>query len=97
MNSTQIQNTLAPIVSFIAGLLTAKFAFFDAATWSAILTGVVGIAATIWGALSSRNSAIASSLVSAVPGTQVVTDAKVANATTSSNVVSNTNAKVVAK
>lgn len=59
MNSTQIQTTLAPIISFIAGLLAAKFAWFDAATWSSIIAGVAGLGATIWAAIASRNSAVA--------------------------------------
>lgn len=71
MNSTQIQNTVTPIVSFVAGLLAAKFAWFDAATWSAILMGVVGLAATVWGAISTRNNAVISQ-AAALPEVQSV-------------------------
>ena len=58
MNATQIQSTLTPIVGFIAGILAAKFAWFDSATWTAILMGVVGLGATVWGALATRNNAV---------------------------------------
>lgn len=58
MNGTQITNTITPIVSFIAGILAAKFAWFDAATWTSVLMGVVGLGATIWGAISTRNKAV---------------------------------------
>lgn len=72
MNGTQIQNTITPIIGFVAGLLAAKFAWFDAATWSAILMGAVGLGATVWGAISTRKSAIVST-VSAMPEVKSVT------------------------
>lgn len=71
MNSTQIQNTVTPIVGFIAGILAAKFAWFDAATWAAILMGVVGLGATVWGAISTRKTAQISS-VAAMPEVQSI-------------------------
>jgi hypothetical protein len=64
MNSTQIQSTLTPIVGFVAGILAAKFAWFDSATWTAILMGVVGLGATVWGALATRNNAVISQAAS---------------------------------
>lgn len=87
MNSTQIQNTVTPIVGFIAGLLAAKFAWFDAATWSAILMGVVGLAATIWGAISTRNNAVISQAAALPEVNKVLTDSKTAAAIPASNVV----------
>lgn len=59
MNSTQIQTTIAPLVTFIAGLLAGKGVFgLDAATWATIVGGVVGLGATIWAAITTRKTAI---------------------------------------
>jgi hypothetical protein len=71
MNSTQIQTTFTPIIGFIAGILAAKFAWFDSATWTAILMGVVGLGATIWGALATRNNAVISQ-AAALPEVQSI-------------------------
>ena len=71
MNSTQIQTTLTPIVGFIAGILAAKFAWFDSATWTAILMGIVGLGATIWGAFATRNNAVISQ-AAALPEVQSI-------------------------
>jgi len=61
MNQTQTQTTLAPIVAFLAGLLAGKGVFgFDATTWAMILGSAFGLAATIWGAIAARQSAIVS-------------------------------------
>lgn len=87
MNGTQITNTLTPIVGFIAGLLAAKFAWFDAATWSAILMGAVGLGATIWGAISTRNNGIISQAAALPEVKTVTTDTKTANAIPATNVV----------
>jgi uncharacterized membrane protein YeaQ/YmgE (transglycosylase-associated protein family) len=87
MNSTQVQNTVAPIVGFVAGLLAAKFAYFDAATWSAILMGLVGAGATIWGAVTTRNHAIISKAATLPEVKKVITDAKTASAIPANNVV----------
>ncbi len=60
MNSTQIQTTLAPLLTFLAGLAAGKGLFgWDAATWYTILGGIVGLGATIWAAVVTKNSAIA--------------------------------------
>lgn len=90
MNSTQIQNTVTPIVGFIAGLLAAKFAWFDAATWSAILMGVVGLAATVWGAVSTRNNAVISQAAALPEVNKVLTDSKTAAAIPANNVIAGT-------
>lgn len=87
MNSTQVQSTAAPIVGFIAGVLAAKFAYFDAATWSSILMGIVGVGATIWGAVNTRNHAIITQSAALPEVKKVITDAKTANAIPANNVV----------
>jgi len=71
MNSTQIQTTFTPIIGFVAGILAAKFAWFDSATWTAILMGVVGLGATIWSALATRNTAVISQ-AAALPDVQSI-------------------------
>lgn len=59
MNSTQIQTTIAPLVTFFAGLLAGKGVFgLDAATWATIIGGVAGLGATIWAAVTTRKTAI---------------------------------------
>lgn len=88
MNSTQIQNTLTPIVGFIAGILAAKFAWFDSATWSAILMGVVGLGATVWGGISTRNKAVISQAAALPEVDKVVTDPATARSIPATNVVS---------
>lgn len=87
MNGTQIQNTLTPIVSFIAGILAVKFSMFDAVTWSSILMGVVGLAATIWGAVSTRNKAVITQAAALPEVNKVLTDPATAAAIPANNVV----------
>lgn len=61
MNGTQIQTTLAPLISFLAGLAAGKGLFgLDSATWATILGAVAAFGATIWGAVATRNTAIIS-------------------------------------
>lgn len=60
MNGTQIQTTLAPLVSFLAGLLAAKVPFLDVGSWASIIGAVLGVAATIWAAFTTRNNAVIS-------------------------------------
>jgi len=62
MNNTQWQTTLAPVVSFFAGLLAAKIPWLDAGTWTQILGGVVGLAATLWGGLAARQNSLVSTV-----------------------------------
>lgn len=72
MNSTQITSTLAPLVTFFAGLLAGKGVFgFDVATWATIIGGVVGLGATIWAAVSTRNTAVISQ-AAALPEVQSI-------------------------
>jgi len=87
MNGTQVTNTLTPIVSFIAGILAAKFAWFDSATWTSILMGVVGLAATIWGAVSTRNKGIITQAAALPEVNKVLTDPATAAAIPANNVV----------
>lgn len=59
MNQTQTQTGLAAIVAFFAGLLAGKGVFgFDTATWTQILGGAAGLAATIWTAIATRKTAM---------------------------------------
>ena len=97
MNGTQITNTLTPIVSFIAGILAVKFTMFDAVTWSSILMGVVGLGATIWGAVSTRNNAVIAQAVALPEVKAIVAAPATAAAITSADVVSSETNKVVAK
>lgn len=61
MNSTQIQATLAPLITFLAGLAAGKGLFgWDAQTWYTILGGIAGLAAAIWAAFTTRGTAIIS-------------------------------------
>ena len=87
MNGTQIQNTLTPIVGFIAGILAAKFAWFDSATWTSILMGVIGLGATIWGAFSTRNNAVIAQTAALPEVNKVLTTPETAKAIPASNVV----------
>lgn len=56
MNPTQITTTLAPVITFFAGLLAGKGVFgFDAATWATIIGGIAGVIGTIWAGIATRN------------------------------------------
>lgn len=59
MNGTQIQTTLAPLITFLAGLAAGKGLFgWDAQTWYTILGALAGVGATIWAAVTTRGTAI---------------------------------------
>lgn len=74
MNKTQLQNTFAPLVAALAGFLAGKGVFgWDAQTWISILGGVGALAATIWGAYSTRPQALKDATAS-LANTTVVTD-----------------------
>lgn len=60
MNGTQLQTTLAPLVSLLGTLLAAKVPFFDAGTWGQILGGIIAFGGVIWGAFAARSSAVIS-------------------------------------
>lgn len=63
MNPTQLQTTLAPIAAAIAGFLAGRGAFgWDQATWITVITGIGTVAATIWGAVAARKSAMVSTV-----------------------------------
>lgn len=73
MNTTQVQSTLAPLLTFLAGLAAGKGLFgWDAQTWYTILGGIAGLGATIWAAVATKTSAIVST-ANAVPSTTVTT------------------------
>ena len=59
MNPTQITTTLAPIITFAAGLLAGKGVFgLSAETWATIIGGIMGVGATIWAAIATRNKSL---------------------------------------
>ena len=59
MNNTQIQTTLAPLITFLAGLAAGKGLFgLDAATWTTIIGSIVALGATIWAAVVTRKTAL---------------------------------------
>ena len=61
MNATQIQTTLAPLLTFLAGLAAGKGMFgWDATTWYTVLGATVGFGATIWAAIATRKNAVIS-------------------------------------
>lgn len=64
MNSTQIQTTLAPLVTLLGGLLALKVPYFDAGTWGQILGGLVGFGGLLWAAITTRNTAVISQAAS---------------------------------
>lgn len=71
MNATQLQTTLAPIVSFLAGLLAAKVPFLDVGTWTTLIGAVLGIVATVWGAFAAKKTSLIST-VAADPDVQSI-------------------------
>lgn len=96
MNSTQVKSILTPLIGLAAVWLASKFPLLDPATWntlvSTVVFTVVGIVLTV---LTGKNQ-LADSLA-AYPDTKVVTDRATAAATSSPDVVSNTDVKVVPK
>lgn len=58
MNPTQLQTTLAPLVSLLGGLLALKVPFFDAGTWGQILGGILTLGGIIWSGVATRQSAL---------------------------------------
>lgn len=59
MNPTQITTTLAPIITFAAGLLAGKGVFgLSAETWATIIGSILGVGGTIWAAIATRNKNI---------------------------------------
>lgn len=71
MNSTQLQTTLAPLVSFFAGLLAAKVPWLDVGAATQLIGAVVGVAATLWAAFSTKKSTLVST-VAQMPEVQSV-------------------------
>lgn len=73
MSSTQIQTTLAPLISFLAGLAAGKGLFgLDVGTWTTLLGALVAFAATIWGAIATRQTAQISAVAAMPEVKQVV-------------------------
>lgn len=95
MNNTQTQTTLATVVAFVAGILAGKFQFFDAETWTAVLTGLAGVAIAVYNGYLTRKTGIVNQAGN-FSGTTVVTTPDVAKALPNNDsVVANTEAKVV--
>lgn len=86
MNGTQIQTTLAPIITFLAGLLAAKVPFFDLGTWTQIIGAVLGLAGILWGAFTGRPTAVIAQAAALPQVKTVVTDAATADKIPASNV-----------
>lgn len=65
MNSTQLQTTLAPLITFLAGLAAGKGLFgWDAQTWYTILGGIAGLGATVWAAVATKKNNLISQVAS---------------------------------
>jgi hypothetical protein len=62
VNSTQIQTTLAPLTAVIAGIIAGTHLFgWDASAWSAVIGGLLGLGAVIWGNIAASKANIISS------------------------------------
>jgi len=73
MNKTQLTTTLAPLVTFFAGLLAGKGVFgWDAQTWATIIGGVLGLIGTVIAANATKTSSIVAA-TDAVESTTVTT------------------------
>lgn len=94
MNPTQIQTTLAPILTVISGILATKFAIFDGATWATILSALVAFAGVLWGAWAGRNAAVVSTTAGLPEVTSVTLDKQAAG---SAALVASTPSNVQAK
>jgi hypothetical protein len=72
MNPTQIQTTIAPLITFLAGLAAGRGLFgLDAAAWTAIIGGIVGLGATVWAAVVTRKTTLVTT-VAQMPEVQSV-------------------------
>lgn len=71
MNGTQVQTTIAPLVSFLAGLLAAKVPWLDVGAWTSIIGGILGVGATLWGAFAAKKTSLIST-VAAQPDVQSI-------------------------
>jgi hypothetical protein len=73
MNPTQITTTLAPLITFFAGLLAGKGVFgLDAATWGTVIGSIIGVAGTIWAAIATRNKNLVTTTAN-LPEVQTIT------------------------
>ena len=73
MNPTQITTTAAPIIAFLAGLAAGRGLFgWDQATWITVLTGLAGLGATIWAAVTTRKTAMVTAVAN-MPEVKAVT------------------------
>ena len=67
-NSTQAQNTAAPLLAFAAGVLAGKGVFgWDTETWFIVLGAVGGAVATVWAAITTRTGGLVQQAVASAP------------------------------
>lgn len=75
MNSTQLQTTLMPIITFLAGLAAGKGLFgWSQEVWVTVLGGVVGVIGTVWAALKTTKTGLISQVASMPEVTSVKVD-----------------------
>jgi hypothetical protein len=80
MNKTQLQTTLAPLITALAGYLAGTHALGLSATdWTTIIAGIVGVGAVLWPAVVTRAQSLKDT-VGHLPQTTVVTDKASADA-----------------
>lgn len=66
MNSTQLVTTLAPIISFVAGLLASRQVFgWDAGVWATVIGSIVAAGVTIWNAISTTKTSLITTVANA--------------------------------
>lgn len=97
MNSLQLKNIAAPIVAIIVAWLSRQVPFIDPATWGMLVDAL--IAAVTAGVLGyfNRGSAVIASAAALPEVKTIVAEPAMANAIPSSDVVSSSTNKVVAK
>jgi uncharacterized membrane protein YuzA (DUF378 family) len=60
-SDTQIQTTLSPLIAVIAGIIAGTHLFgWDSSAWTAVIGGLVGLAAVVWGNIASSKANIIS-------------------------------------
>lgn len=61
-NPLQTNNTVLVAVGFVAGTLSSKFPFFDAATWNYIIMSILGLVFVGSSAILNRKSVVVSTV-----------------------------------
>lgn len=66
MNPVQISTTLAPIISFVAGLLASRQVFgWDAGVWATVIGSLLAAGATIWNAVTTTKTSLITTVANA--------------------------------